>query len=251
MATKPRLESDMGLPLREFLIEQGYTVRSEVRGCDLTAVREEMLLVVEMKRHFSADLLIQAIERQSAADAVYVALPVEGALSRRDRYSKRWCGMEKLLKRLELGLIIVAFTDDTPPMVEVLLDPENATRPRRKARKRQAILREIAGRSDDYNVGGTTKQQICTAYREQAIFIALCLERYGPQSPAAIRARGGSLKTQTILNRNVYGWFHPLKRGLYELRPQVAEHIRTVWNSAAARSLERLDVCEISPAASK
>jgi hypothetical protein len=238
----PRRESDMGAPVREFLAAQGYTVRSEVNGCDLTAAKGDELIVVEMKRHFSADLLIQGIERQGMADSVYVALPIEGALGRRERNSARWRGIEKLLKRLELGLILVTFPEgNTLPMVEVALHPMTEQKPRRKPRKRQALLREMAGRSDDYNVGGVTKREICTAYREQAIFIALCLERYGTCTPAALRALGAGPKTQSILRNNVYGWFEHLSRGQYALRPQVSEHITAVWGAAASVCLSRLD----------
>jgi hypothetical protein len=238
----PRRESDMGAPIREFLAGQGYTVRSEVNGCDITAAKGDELIVVEMKRHFSADLLIQAIERQGMADAVYAALPIEGARGRRERNSARWRGIERLLKRLELGLILVTFPDtDAPPSVEVALHPITEQRPRRRPKKRQALLREMAGRSDDYNVGGVTKREICTAYREQAIFIALCLERYGTCTPAALRALGAGPKVQSILHRNVYGWFERLDRGQYALRPQVSEHIATVWSAAAMVCQDRLN----------
>lgn len=226
-------ESDLAPPVRDYLIAQGYTVRSEVKNCDITAIQGDDLIVVELKRGFTIDLLIQAVERQRIADSVYVAIPSGGET--RDRYSKRWKGMERLLKRLSLGLILVSFPldKDAPPTVEVLFHPIDAGKPRQRTKQRRAVLREIAGRSADYNVGGSTGRAILTAYREQAIYIALCLETFGSQTPTALRNRGASPRTQAILHRNVYGWFERLERGVYALRPNVHDYIIATWPGMA------------------
>jgi hypothetical protein len=228
-----RRESDLSDPIRDYLVAQGWTVRCEVNDCDMTAVRGEELIVIELKRNFSVDLLVQAIERQRLTDSVYVAIPVEGALSRRDRYSKRWRGIETLVGRLELGLIVVAFPRPDAPVVEIVRHPITETKPRKKPKQRRALLREIAERSDDYNTGGAVNRPIMTAYREQAIFIALCLDQFGQSTPAKLRALGTCKKTQSILHRNVYGWFERLDRGLYSLRPGVREHISVTWQKVA------------------
>jgi hypothetical protein len=238
-AVKPlvqRRECDLSPPIQSYLAAQGYTVRSEVNDCDITALDGENLIVIELKKSFSTDLLIQATDRQRIADTVYIALPVEGTHQRKDRYSKRWRGIEHLLKRLELGLILVHFPEDTdaPPVVEVVFHPVADPKPRRKTKRRQAVLREIAERSGDYNVGGTGGRAILTAYREQAIFIACCLDRHGPLSPSALRALGTSAKTQSILLRNVYGWYERLERGLYALRPAGREQIAQTYPGLAA-----------------
>jgi hypothetical protein len=214
-----------------------------VNGCDITATQGDDLVVIELKRNFSTDLLIQAVERQRVADSVYVAIPLEGELAKQGRFGKRWRGIERLLKRLGLGLILVGFLQapDAAPLVEVAFHPIDEQRPRRKPRQRQAILREIAGRSGDYNVGGSTKRQILTAYREQAIFLAVCLDRYGPMTPCGLRARGASPKAQNILFRNVYGWFERLDRGLYAVRPRVIVHLSETWPHATSHHAARLD----------
>jgi hypothetical protein len=109
--------------VQAYLEAQGYTVRAEVNGCDITAIQNESLIVVELKQRFSTDLLIQATDRQRVADAVYVALPAD-ALG--ERYGKRRRGIEGLLRRLELGLILVHFDPgpDAPPAgIEVTMHP--------------------------------------------------------------------------------------------------------------------------------
>ncbi len=249
-ALSRRLECDLSPPIQRYLSAHGYTVRSEVNGCDITALDGDRLIVIEMKKSFSTDLLIQAAERQRVADSVYVALPVEGSPQRRDRHSKRWRGIERLLKRLEIGLLLVHFPDDrdAPPVVELVFHPVSVPRPRRKPGVRHAILREIAGRSGDYNVGGTGGRAILTAYREQAIFIACCLERSGPMTPRALRALGASPKTQSILFRNVYGWFERLERGVYALRPAGREEIAHAYPGVAAVYAAKLD--QMGPAES-
>ncbi len=245
---KRRLECDLSPPIQSYLSAQGYTVRSEVNGCDITALDGDRLIVIEMKKSFSTDLLIQATERQRVADSVYVALPVEGGKQRAEqRYSKRWRGIERLLKRLELGLLLVHFPGDTDtavdqqPAVEIVFHPITAPRPRRKPRVRHALLREIAGRSGDYNVGGTGGRAVLTAYREQAIFIACCLERFGPMSPCALRALGTSPRTQNILFKNVYGWFERRERGIYAVSATGCEEIARAYPAVAAVYAARLD----------
>ena len=241
-----RRECDLGPPIAAYLTHQGYCVRSEVNHCDITATQENTLLVVELKKNFSTDLLIQAIDRQRIADLVYVALPIEGHLSRRDRYGKRWKGVEQLLKRLGLGLFLVGFPPDTDaaPTVEVVFHPISEPPPRKRPKSRASVLREIAGRSGDYNVGGAVGRPILTAYREQAIFIACALDKYGPQKPTQLRARGTCLKTQAILHRNVYNWFERLDRGLYALKASGKDEIAQTYPGLAAVWAQKLDAGE-------
>jgi hypothetical protein len=243
---RERRECDLAAPIQDYLETNGYTVRSEVRGCDITAIKGDELIVIELKKGFSTDLLIQATDRQKIADSVYVALPAEGDLARRNRYEKRWRGIEHLLKRLEIGLIVVTFPDDrdAPPTVEIVLHPVGHPRPRRNPRTRRALLREIAGRSGNYNLGGSTGRKLVTAYREQAIFIACCLDRFGPMSPAKLRALGASPRAQPILHRNVYDWFDREDRGVYSLRPRGRDEIAADYSHLAAHCHSRLDsVC--------
>jgi hypothetical protein len=92
-------------------------------------------------------------------------------------------------------------------------------RKRRKSAK-QAILREMAGRSGDYNRGGSTRRKLVTAYREQAIHIACCLDALGPLAPRQLRAMGTAPNTQSILYSDFYGWFERIAPATYVLRPE-------------------------------
>lgn len=204
-------ETDLYGPVHDYLVAHGYTVRSEVKGCDITATKDDDLLVVELKRNFSSTLLIQATDRQRVTDSVYVALPRATALKSR----VRWRGIRHLLRRLELGLILVSFTTEEP-LVQVAFHPLPFQRKRNKPRRR-AILKEIAERSGDYNEGGSSRRGIVTAYRENVIMVACCLDRHGPLAPRQLRALGTGPKTQSILSSNFYRWFERVDVGLYAL----------------------------------
>ena len=70
------LESDLYGPVRDYLQDLGYEVKGEVKSCDVTAMRDGELIVVELKRGFTLELIYQAINRQRVADGVYVAVPL-------------------------------------------------------------------------------------------------------------------------------------------------------------------------------
>ena len=213
MGGGPHRESDLYPPVKKYLEEQGYTVNSEVKHFDVTATKGDELIVVELKARFNATLLIQAADRQRAADSVYVALP-----SPRDMGGMtHWKGMCHLLKRLEIGLMLIHFLK-SGPRVEIAFHP-SPYQARRQRKRREVIIREIRERSGDYNTGGTTGQKIVTAYREEAIHIASLLDGSGGLSPAELRRRGAGDRAGSILNKNYYGWFEKVARGVYKLHP--------------------------------
>jgi len=204
-------ETDLYGPVHDYLVARGYTVRSEVKDCDIVATRGDELVVVELKRSLSLDLVLQATQRQRMADLVYVALPKPDLWTER----ARWRRVEHLLRRLELGLILVSFATAVP-VVDVALHPQPLPL-RRNTRQRRAVLAEVAGRSGDHNLGGSTRRGIVTAYREQAIYIACCLDVHGPLGLERLLELGAGAKTQAILRRNVYGWFERPEPGVYSL----------------------------------
>ncbi len=212
-STLPKIkETDLYPPIAALLTAQGFTVRGEVAHCDLTAVRGDELVIVELKCSANLEVLIQATARQAATRGVYVALPRPA-----DLRAARWRGVRRLLRRLELGLILVSFTGDAPS-VQIAFHPLPYER-KTLAKARRGILREIAARSGDFNTGGSTRTKLMTAYREQALQVACLLAAGGPQSPKALRARGAAKNTLGILARNVYGWFTRLDRALYDITP--------------------------------
>ena len=86
-------ESDLYGPVRDYLTGLGYEVKGEVKDCDIAAMRDGELIVVELKRGFTLELVYQALDRQRVADGVYVAVPLpkRGYMSPqvRDRKSTR------------------------------------------------------------------------------------------------------------------------------------------------------------------
>jgi hypothetical protein len=142
--------------------------------------------------------------------------------------------MVHLLKRLELGLLLVDLSRPASP-VELFLHPRDHEQ-RRDTKRRRAIIREIGGRSVELNVGGSAAGSRVTAYRENALQIACYLAERGPLSPRQLRGLGTGSKTQTILSKNVYGWFDRVERGVYAVHdsgrqalaqyPQLAERYR-------------------------
>lgn len=205
-------ETDLYPPVRDFLTAQGYAVQAEVNGCDVVAKLEDQLLIVELKLGFSATLLVQATDRQRLADRVYVALPRPSTRE----WRQRWPGYLHLLRRLELGLMLVSFATELP-LLEVVFDPQPYRR-RRQPKRQQKLLAELAGRSRSFNQGGSNRRQLLTAYREAALTIAkLLAEAEQPLKPQELRVLGADSKTGSILYRNYYGWFTRIERGLYEL----------------------------------
>lgn len=207
-------ESDLYRPIHDYLVAQGYTVRGEVKDCDVAATRGDDLVLIELKRSFGLALLEQAAQRQRAGDSIYVAIPrpPEGI------HTRRWKSRLHLLRRLEVGLILVSFRG-SKSLVEVVFHPLPFERKKRKQAKR-AILTEIAGRSVDLNEGGSNRRTLMTAYRENAIQIACCLDHHGPLAPSRLRALGTGAKTLSILSGNFYGWFERVARGVYALTVQ-------------------------------
>jgi hypothetical protein len=213
-------EADLAGPLVAWLTAEGWTVRSEVKDCDIAAVRGEDLLVVEIKKAMSLALLAQAARRQKITDTVYVAIPRP---ANKWKWWKESRGVQHLLRRLELGLLLVSPGQDASG-VDVVFDPRPFTR-RSRSKSRTAVLEEIAHRTADYNNAGTTRTPLVTAYRENAIHVACCLLKKGDLAPAGLRALGTGAKTYSILRSNVYGWFARGEDGSYSLTARGREEL--------------------------
>jgi hypothetical protein len=205
-------EADLAGPLVAYLAGEGWTVRSEVKDCDIAATRGGELLVVEMKTSLSLALLAQAAARQRITDTVYVAIPRP---SNKWKWWKESRGVQHLLRRLELGLLLVSI-DPQAPGVDVVFHPHPCTR-RKRPKTRRAVLHEISSRTADYNRAGSTRTKLVTAYRENAIHVACCLKKKGALTPAQLRGLGTGGKTYSILRNNVYGWFERVGDGTYVL----------------------------------
>jgi len=207
-------EADLYKPIQTHFVQEGYEVYGEVKDCDMAVVRNDELMIIELKLNLSVDLLIQATKRQRLTDLVYIAIPKPKYKPR----SKRWTDICQLVRRLELGLIIVS--TGSRQKVEIVFQPTPFDRRKnlgQNKRKRQALLKEIDGRSANFNIGGTNRTKIMTAYRENCIQIACYLEQAGETSPKVLIQMGTGKKTSSILIKNYYGWFNRIKRGVYAI----------------------------------
>jgi hypothetical protein len=211
------LETALYQPLYDYLIDLGYTVQAEVNHCDIVATKATDLIIVEMKSSFNATLLIQAVKRQKIADSVYLAIP----RPKTGRFSRRWKDLCHLVRRLELGLILVDLRA-TPPQVEPLFHPAPFDRKRSRNRSKlqtRQLWNEVRERHGNYNTGGSVKQKLMTAYKENSLQIACYLAHYGPLAPRELKALGTGPKTGVILQKNYYQWFERVTKGVYQITP--------------------------------
>jgi hypothetical protein len=193
--------------VKRFLEAAGFEVKGEVCGCDVVAVRGDeppLLAIVELKRGFSLDLVLQAVDRMRPADEVWLAVPLTRRGRDRDPRVRRLCRL------IGLGLMAV---DAGRDLVEILAEP-TPYRPRPDRRRRARLLGEHARRRGDPSPGGTNRQPVMTAYRQRALACAARL-RDGAARPRDLRA--DIPDAGRILLRNVYGWFERTAPGRYRL----------------------------------
>lgn len=203
-------ETDLYEPIRAFLEEEGYQVQAEVKDCDIAALKDGQLIIVELKKAFNLKLVYQGLERQSLTEQVFVAIP----RPKKGAREKSWKNMLKLLKRLELGLLTVAL-DSPLQTVDVVLEPSDSPI-RKNKKKNEKVKLELENRQVDANVGGMTRRKIMTAFREKSIRLACLLEKEGQISTASLRERGMEDHIG-ILSRNYDKWFKRVEKGVYAL----------------------------------
>ena len=127
------LETSLYPLVKRFLETAGFRVKGEVDGCDVVAVRDGeplQLAIVEMKRGFNLDLLLQAMDRMRIADEVWLAVPATRHGRERDPRVQRLC------RSLGFGLIAV---DVVRGRIEILAEP-GPYRPRPDQRRRTRLL---------------------------------------------------------------------------------------------------------------
>lgn len=222
-------EEDLYEPIKHFLETQGYEVKGEIGACDIVAVRDgEPPVVVELKERLTLALILQAVDRLSLSDTVYVAYRVGKG------HSASWRSRRKqvtsLLRRLGLGLLTVS----TRGRVEAVLDPA-PYRPRSSPARQRRLLKEFAERVGDPEVGGSASRQRLTAYRQDVLRCAHQLvEEGGALKVSVIRERTAVQRAGTIMRDNHYGWFDRVRTGYYELTPKAHQELPE-WSGALER----------------
>jgi len=213
MSKKAILETDLYPPVKTLLEGQGYEVKGEVGAADVVACRgDEPPVIVELKTGFSLSLFHQGIERQTITDAVYIAVP-------RGSGAAAWKAIKnnlKLCRRLGLGLLTVRVKDG---LVEIHADPA-PYKPRKSKQKQARLLREFAKRVGDPTKGGSTRQGLMTAYRQDALRCLQVLNENGPTKASDV-AKGSEVTTaRQIMYDDHYGWFERVEKGIYALSPK-------------------------------
>lgn len=210
MAPSPVRETDLYAPVKQHLEEQGYEVKSEIGAADIVARRnDEDVVIVELKTGFSLSLFHQAIARQAVTDAVYIAVPHGTGRA----YGKSLKNNKALCRRLGLGLITVRLKDG---FTEFHTDPA-PYKPRKSKKRKTQLLREFAKRVGDPNKGGTTRQTLMTAYRQDALRCANMLQKSGPAKAAHVAKETGVETARRLMADNHYGWFERVQTGIYTL----------------------------------
>lgn len=204
------METSLYLPVKGFLEEAGYTVKGEIGGCDLVGLSDDdpsVVVICELKLSFNLELILQAVDRASVADEVWIAARVS-ARGRGREADKRY---RDLCRRLGFGMLGVSDMGEVSVIVGSVT-PMPRTNPKRRSR----LMREHQRRKGDPAVGGSTRTPLMTAYRQQALGCASALAA-GPLRVKEIRSSVPD--AGKILQGNVYGWFERVERGVYGLTP--------------------------------
>jgi len=202
------LETALYLPVKRFLEQLGFTVKGEIGGCDLVALKGDdppLVVVCELKLSFNLELVLQAVDRAGACDEVWLAAKLSARGKGRESDSR----YRNLCRRLGFGMLAV--TDSGG--VEVIVKPPTSA-PRRDPKKRSRLVAEHRRRIGDPATGGSTRAPIMTFYRQQALACASALSS-GPRKLRELRP--AIPDAPKILQHNVYGWFDRAERGVYRL----------------------------------
>ncbi|MBN2530242.1 MAG: DUF2161 domain-containing phosphodiesterase [Deltaproteobacteria bacterium] len=221
ISSKKIKESDLYPPVKALLMQQGYEVKGEVKGCDVLAVRDDLLLAVELKLTLNLLLLLQANERAESVDFVYIAILKENSFYKSNRRA-----LLKLLRKLGCGLIVVS---STFCKAETVLDP-GVYAPRKQLKKRGRLLKEFHELVGDPNAGGSaSKVKRVTVYRQKAVRIARYLLREGTSKAKDVRDALQIENARDIMYQNHYGWFDGQGKGLYGLSERGMREM-VAWN---------------------
>jgi hypothetical protein len=211
-------ETDLYPAVKTFLEGQGYVVKAEVGAADVVALRgAESPLVVELKLGFSLALFHQCTERLKLSDDVYMAVAHKPGKP----FYKAVKANTALARRLGLGLMTVRVADG---LVTVHCDP-GPYAPRKNAKRQATLLREFARRQGDPNDGGQTRAGLVTAYRQDAVKIAVYLYEVGASKGADVARETGITKATAMMRANHYGWFEKVEKGIYGLTPAGAQAV--------------------------
>jgi len=216
------METSLYLPVKQFLETAGYSVKGEVGGCDILGLSDgdpTVMVVCELKLSFNLELILQAVDRATAADEVWIAARVS-AKGRGREADKRY---RDLCRRLGIGMLGVSDTGEVSILVSSV-----SPMPRTNPKRRTKLIKEHSKRQGDPALGGSTRVPIMTAYRQQALACAAALVD-GPLRPRDLKAI--TPKAGQMLRDNYYGWFEKIDKGVYGLSEGGAKAVE-MWSIA-------------------
>lgn len=123
------METSLYLPVKKFLEGLGFTVKGEVGGCDLLALRDNeppFVVIGEMKLSFNLELVLQAVNRAAACDEVWLAARISARGNGRESDAR----FRNLCRRLGFGMLGVSQSG----VVDIIVSPA-APMPRRDPRR--------------------------------------------------------------------------------------------------------------------
>lgn len=206
-----KYERELYEPIKLYFESLEYIVNAEVKDCDVVAKKGDELIIIELKKSFSLQLLYQAMDRLVITPNVYVAIPRPNNFKRKNVKS-----MIKLVKQLRIGLIFVGIETNFKN-VDIVLLPDNQEKSGNKNKKR-AVLKELDSRKTDLNMAGSTsKNRIITAYMEKSVALLCFMERNGQAKISQLKTLDGFENVSGILQKNFHGWFERVSRGTYKL----------------------------------
>lgn len=216
------METSLYLPVKQFLETAGYSVKGEVGGCDILGLSDgdpTVMVVCELKLSFNLELILQAVDRATAADEVWIAARVS-AKGRGREADKRY---RDLCRRLGIGMLGVSDAGEVSILVSSV-----SPMPRTNPKRRTKLIKEHSKRQGDPALGGSTRVPIMTAYRQQALACAAALVD-GPLRPRDLKAI--TPKAGQMLRDNYYGWFEKIDKGVYGLSEGGAKAVE-MWSIA-------------------
>lgn len=203
-------ETDLFKPVRSLLLDRGFDVQGEILAADVFAVKENQIVIVELKLNITLKLIYQALERKKVTPFVYIGVPKQIL----KLHQKKNAQFFVMLKKLGLGLIEV-----TTEQAIIVFEPDgDITLNKSSAAKKRVMMKEFDAR-DQYQTLGGTNQKKMTAYREKVVEIAKALFELKEAPLKLIKEYTRIEKTADILRHNYDGWFIKNEKGLYQLSP--------------------------------
>jgi hypothetical protein len=216
-------ETELFNAVYHFFNDNGYDVRAEVNKCDVVAIKDDQIVIIELKLKLNMELILQLADRLRFTKDVYACIPKKEI----NLFTKKGKHKMHLLRTLGVGLLGVSQEGDNYTIKELLKpqvrDPEVLRK--RNKRKQNALIKEFQGREKLSNVGGSTRVVINTAYRALATKIANYIDDK-EVSTKELREHFNNPKVVQMLQKNYYGWFERVDRGIYKLTEKGLEDIK-------------------------